>query len=394
MPDSCRLAVVGAGPAGRAAAFRAVELGLDAVLVAAGADPGIAGVRFLEGTGRLAGPGRLEVERDGTTRSLGAEHVILATGTAPLLPPGFPDGGERLDFRLPAECGDGGSWIVVGAGPAGAAAAGALAAAGCGVILVERADRILPGCDGEIADLVGDHLRAGGVRILTGRRATGAEVDGGPVRCLLRRTADRARSVETADRILVAAGGRPRTRGLGLETVDVLTDRRGFIQTDAFMATTQPGIHAVGGVVPTTGGAEAAVREARTAVDHLAGRPVRPVRYDHIARHLDTRPPVSWVGPTEGAAREAGYLVGVGRFRSGAAAAGGPAPGFGKVVADRESGRLLGVHLAGAGAPAVVDAVARALAAADGSGARDPALEEAGGEVAAALADALREEDS
>lgn len=380
MPDRWDLAVIGSGPAGRAAIRRARELGLHALLVSPAlpiSDDTAAAV--VRGRARLTGPDRLEVETASGVVDHQATAIVLATGTRPARLAGVEPDGRRIRYATRDEgpMPPGESLVILGGGPTGLALAAAAAGAGRPVTLVEIRDHLLPGFDPDLGADLTARLADGGATILTGHRAARIVARPGDVQVTLRRADDRQAVEVQADGAVVAVGRRPRTRDLGLEAVGVLTDRLGFVQTDAVMATTRAGIYAVGGIVPTGGGVDSAVREAFTAVDHLAGRETEPLRYDRIPSFFTSGVPILAVGLGEPAALAAGHLIGTGRTNLP-----GETAGWIKVVADAETGEILGVHGVGAAA-AAARAWAPALIAAGPEA--SPAVDESESEPAAAL---------
>jgi dihydrolipoamide dehydrogenase len=153
-----------------------------------------------------------------------------------------------------------------------------------------------------------------------------------------------------SDLILVAVGRRPLTDGIGLEEVAGLHLERGYVKVDEFMRTGVEHLYAIGDIVPGFALAHVASHEAMVAVETIAGHHPEPVRMDLMPRVTFCRPQIASVGMTEGEAREAGCEVKVGSFpfrALGKATIVGEIDGFAKLVADAESGELLGAHLIG-----------------------------------------------
>jgi dihydrolipoamide dehydrogenase len=221
-------------------------------------------------------------------------------------------------------------------------------------------DSLLPDLEPECAGAVQRQCRQAGVHVRTAHRFTGADVREGAVFCRILDIAAREERTIAADGLLLALGRRPAVRDLGLESVEVVTDRRGRIQVDGTMATATPGLYAVGDLVPTPQLRHLAAREGRIAALHAAGRPVAPVRHRQVPQALDTWPPLATVGATATEARGSGHLVAEGRQ---AAVVHGDAggEGFVKVVVDAENERLLGVQVAGVGAEQLISACVPAL---------------------------------
>lgn len=278
-------------------------------------------VEVIRGTGRLAGPGRVEVEEPGGFRVLQARNVILATGSAPIELPGFPFDGQRIvssDHALdwpdrPGRVG------IVGGGIVGCEFASLLADVGSEVVVFEMMDQIIPGFEPGAARELQKQLQRRGVTFVLG---TGAEIGMSGDRVKLG-AAGRPDGFEV-DTVLVAVGRRPLTGNLGLDTVGVETER-GFIRVDLeTMQTSRSGTFAVGDIVAGTPGlAHGAFAEAISAITFIATGSAKPVDYRALPNVVYTNPEVASVGLTEEGAVSAGLAVevhdhsfaGVGRAR-------------------------------------------------------------------------------
>ena len=153
------------------------------------------------------------------------------------------------------------------------------------------------------------------------------------------------------DLILVAVGRRPLTDGIGLESIPGVELERGFVKVDGYMRTGVPHLYAMGDIVPGYALAHVASHEAVVAVETIAGHDPEPVRMELMPRVTFCRPEIASVGMTEAQATDAGHTVKVGSFpfrALGKATIVGEVDGFAKLVADAESGLLLGAHLIGA----------------------------------------------
>lgn len=300
------------------------------------------GAQVVVGFGRLVDGGVKARRDDGSTETLAAGAVILATGSSPRSIPGYEIDGERivtsdhaLDWREQPE-----RVAVIGAGAIGAEFASLLGGLGSEVHLFEALDQILPGMEPEAANALGRAFRRQGIAVRTGVRVGPPEpVPGGIV------VPFGGDAVEV-DRVLVAVGRAPRTSGIGLEEAGIAVDPQGFVRVDPLtMATDLPGVYAVGDIVAGTPQlAHVAFAEAIAAVTHIATGEPQPVDYRAVPMVVYTHPEVAQVGLTEAAAREAGYRVttashamrGIGR-----AIIRGETGGVVKVVAE-EGGPLLG----------------------------------------------------
>ena len=166
-----------------------------------------------------------------------------------------------------------------------------------------------------------------------------------------------------AEKILIAVGRKPRTENIGLERTKIKPDR-GFIKTDSWMQTAEPGVYAIGDIVLGTPQlAHVGAMEAIVAVAKIAGKPGKPINPEHIPGATYCHPEIGSVGLTEAKAREAGYNVKVGKFpftANSRASIVGQHEGFIKIVSDADYGEILGVHIIG---PQATELIAEAVTA-------------------------------
>ena len=321
------------------------------------------GVTGLHGRGRLVGPHEVEVEGPEGTKRYGSKFVLVATGSVPRdIPPAPADGQRTLNSdhilemeRVPA------TLAVLGAGAVGAEFASIFASFGTKVTLVEMLPRILPIEDEEVSAALEKALRKRGIKILTGTKLSGVETLEGGVRIALEGAKGEATPLE-AEHLLVAVGRRPVTENLGLEALGIELER-GYVKVNGLMQTALPHVYAIGDVVNTPWLAHVASAEGILAVEHMAGKEVRPLNYDLVPSCTYCDPEVGSVGLTEAKAKERGFEVATGKFpfgASGKAAILGRTEGFVKVVRDTKYDELLGVHILG---PQATDLVAEACVA-------------------------------
>lgn len=307
------------------------------------------GVEGLRGWGRLAGPGKVEVEDgDGNKTTYTAKNVLIATGSVPRDIPIAKADGERIlssDHILRLQQVPK-SLAILGAGAVGTEFASIYRSFGSEVTVVEMMPRVLPAEDEEVSAELQKAFRKRGITVWTGTKLAGAETTDGGVRL----TFDGRDEALEAEMLLVAVGRAPVTEGIGLESVG-LTTEKGYIATDEFMRTAVEGIYAIGDVVTATPWlAHKASAEGILAVEHMAGAGARPLDYDKVPSVVYTDPEVGSVGLTEAKARERGYDVAIGKFpftASGKAAIEGKTAGFVKVVRDKKYDEILGVHIIG-----------------------------------------------
>jgi dihydrolipoamide dehydrogenase len=320
-------------------------------------------VQTVNGFGKLGGPGRLEVEGASGRSTFAFRNLIVATGSEPRSVPGLEIDRERIltNTEMLSLASRPERLAVIGAGAVGVEFASMFASFGTKVVLAEMLPRVLPLEDEEISDLLLKSLRKRGIEVLTGTRVEAASPS--PEGISLRfRLPDGAVGERMVDKVLVAVGRKPRTTGIGLDSVGIELDR-GFVPVDGFMETKAKGVYAVGDVVGTQQLAHVASAEALVAVERIAGRAVSPLNYDRMPNATYCAPEVASVGLSESKARERGYRVRVGRFpfaASSKASILGENEGMVKVVSEEVYGELLGVHIIGAHA---TDLIAEAVVA-------------------------------
>jgi dihydrolipoamide dehydrogenase len=311
------------------------------------------GVTVISGMGRLDGKGKVQVtDAEGEVQNLEAAKIILATGSEVSSLPGITADGKRIltsDHLLQISAVPA-SMIVLGAGAVGLELASVMQSFGCKTTLVELMPQVLPLEDPECAAEVEKALKRQGMKVRTGCKATEVSAGDDGVVCTLLDTRTNETDTLEAEVMLVAVGRRPVTADVGLDTVEVVTDRRGFIQTDAMMETATPGLYAIGDIVPTQQLAHVASHEGLIAAGHAAGQPVHPMHYGRVPACTYSHPEVASVGLKESEATEQGHEINVGKFpfsALGKASIVNEPHGFIKVISDAENGRVLGVHMVG-----------------------------------------------
>jgi len=313
--------------------------------------------RFL-GHARIEGVGKVVVEGE-NAETISTETILLATGSQPATLPGIElDGNligsstEALKFEsIPKHL------VVIGAGVIGLEMGTVWRRLGSQVTVLEYLDRILPGMDTEIAAEAQKLFRKQGLEFRLSTKVTGikksdsgceVQIDGAdPVPC---------------DRVLMAVGRIPNTSGLGLDKVGVNVDRRGFITVDEHYQTSAKGIYAIGDVIGGAMLAHKAEEEGVACVERLFTG-YGHVNYNAIPAVVYTDPEIGTVGKTEEQLKEAGtpYRKGLFPFAANARArASGHTDGKVKILAHKETDRVLGVHIIGAQAG---ELIAEAVAA-------------------------------
>jgi dihydrolipoamide dehydrogenase len=310
------------------------------------------GIEVFEGHGRLDGAHKVTVELNaGGTEILETRFVLLATGSYPKMLPFLTRDGKRVitsdeALELPEIPK---SLVVIGSGAVGSEFASIYNSFGTKVTLLEALPRLVPNEDAEVSAELAKAFKKHGIDARAGVKVTGAEVGKDRVAVSVEGGDGKPETIE-AEVLLVAVGRGPISREVGLETVNVEPDPRGFVPVDGFMRTSEPGIYAIGDLVPTQGLAHLASKEGILAVEHMAGRAVRPIRYETVPNAIYSNPEVGSVGLTEEKARELGHDVKIGKFpftHSSKAMIGNHQEGFAKIVADARYDEVLGVHVVG-----------------------------------------------
>ena len=310
------------------------------------------GVAVIQGHARLAGPGALEVTKEGgwprpcappTSSSPRARGRGCCRGSNPTVRRSGPTRRPWFPAVQPA------SLLVIGAGAIGMEFASFYADLGSAVTVVELLPRVLPVEDEEISAAAAKAFEAQGMTIHTGARVTSLAANGGAVQAAIE-TEDGKAEEATFDRAILAAGIVGNVEDLGLEGTGVVVEK-GHIQTDPWMATGEPGVYAIGDVTGPPWLAHKASHEGVLCVEKIAGvGGVHPLDTSKVPACTYCRPQVASVGLTEAAAKEQGHAVRVGRFPfigNGKAIALGEPDGMVKTVFDETTGELLGAHMIG-----------------------------------------------
>ncbi|SBV95393.1 Dihydrolipoyl dehydrogenase [uncultured Alphaproteobacteria bacterium] len=412
--DSFDLIVIGAGPGGYVAAIRAAQLGMKAAVVEkahlggiclnwgciptkallrsadvyreikhakeyglSAGEPGFdlaaivkrsrgvsaqlaAGVKHLlkknkvtviDGHGRLDGPGKVKVEKDGkAVGTFAAKHVIVATGARARDLPGLEADGKLVWTYRQAMTPDvmPKSLLVVGSGAIGIEFASFYNTLGTKTTVVEVMERVLPVEDAEISAAALKAFKAQGMDVRVSTNVKELKKAANSVTVVLEK-GGKTEEI-TVDRVIMAVGVVPNTEDVGLDTTKVKVER-GRIKTDAFLRTDEPGVYAIGDVVAPPLLAHKASHEAIICVEKIAGLDVHPMDTRNIPGCTYCTPQVASVGLSEAKAKELGYAVKVGRFPyvgNGKAIAMGETEGMIKTVFDAKTGELLGAHMIGA----------------------------------------------
>ena len=419
------LAVLGAGPGGYTAAFRAADLGLKVALIERGPKLGgvclnvgcipskallhaarvieetremaAHGIRFgepeidasalrawkdsvigrltggldtlakqrkvtvIRGEARFASPHEFEVDAGGERRRVSFGRAIVAAGSEPIRLPGFPDDPRVIDSTGALELDLPERMLVVGGGIIGLEMATVYAALGTRVSVVEMTDGLIPGCDRDLVRPLEKRMASRWEKVMLKTRAAQVEATVDGLR--VRFEGPGAPEPQVYGKVLVAVGRRPNGRAIGAEAAGLAVDERGFIAVDGQMRTNVPHIHAIGDIVGQPMLAHKAMHEAKVAAEAAAGL---KSFFDAqvIPSVAYTDPEVAWVGLTETDARQRGVAYEKAVFpwaASGRALSIGRDEGFTKLLFNPETHRVIGGGLVGPNAGDLVAEIALAI---------------------------------
>ena len=323
-------------------------------------------VEHVSGEGRIAGPGRVEVvPEDGETRTLEARNIVIATGSEPAGLPGIEIDERRILSSTGALALEAvpERLAVIGGGYIGLEMAVVWSRLGAKVTVIEFLDRIVPNMDGDVAEGMHRILAKKGFAFMLGHKVTGAKTGRKGVSLTVENIASGEAAAVEADAVLVAVGRRPYTAGLGLDSVGIASDAQGRIEIDGHFRTSAAGVYAIGDVVRGPMLAHKAEDEGAVCAEIVAGQSGH-IDYDAIPGVVYTWPEAAAVGRTEEALKEAGVDYAVGRFpfqANSRARCSGETEGFVKILADKRTDRVLGVHILGADAGTMIAEAALAM---------------------------------
>jgi dihydrolipoamide dehydrogenase len=309
-------------------------------------------VTVLDGKGKLAGSGKLEVALNkGGKETLTAKHIILATGARARQLPGLESDGKLVWSYKEAMVPDmmPKSLLVVGSGAIGIEFASFFRSMGAEVTVVEVLDRVLPVEDADISAFAQKQFEKRGIKCLTKAQVKSLKKGKDNVTATIEAG---GKSQElTVDRVIMAVGIVGNVEDLGLEGTKVKVDRA-HIEIDQWCRTGEPGVYAIGDVVGAPWLAHKASHEGVMCVEKIAGiEGLHPMDVTKIPGCTYCNPQVASVGLTEAMAKDKGHKVKVGKFPfigNGKAIALGEPEGMVKTVFDAETGELLGAHMIGA----------------------------------------------
>jgi dihydrolipoamide dehydrogenase len=320
------------------------------------------------GFARLTAPGNngvhtVQVEGKGPNE-VKARNIILATGSYARMLPGLKADDRILTnievLSLPSIPK---SMVIIGSGAVGVEFASIYRSFGSEVTIIEMLPRLVPVEDEEVSKELLRSFKKKGINCFVNTKVEKVEKTKDGVAVAFTPQGESAQKLE-AEKVLVAIGRGPNTEGIGLEKAPNIKVERGFVHTNEWMQTGEPGIYAIGDIVagmPQL--AHAGAMEGIVAVTHIAGKPAKPVNKNHIPGCTYCEPQIGSVGLTEAKAKEAGRQVKVGKFpftANSKATIINNHEGFIKVVSDAQYGEILGVHIIG---PIATELIAEAVAA-------------------------------
>jgi dihydrolipoamide dehydrogenase len=323
-------------------------------------------VETVKGYGELMGPAKdgvfhIDVKGDKPT-VLKTKNVILATGSEARMIPGLTPGDRVLtNIEILSLKNMPKSLIVVGAGAVGVEFASIFRSFDTEVTIIEMLPRLVPVEDEDVSKELARVYRKRGINFHTGAKVDKVETSKSGVTVTI--TVDGKQQKLEAEKILIAVGRKPRTENIGLEKTKIKADR-GFVKTNQWMQTDEPGVYAIGDIVLGTPQlAHVGAMEGIVAVSKIAGKENKAIDLLKIPNATYCHPEIGSVGLTEAKAREKGYKVKVGKFpftANSRASIVGQHEGFIKIVSEPTYGEILGVHIIG---PQATELIAEAVAA-------------------------------
>ncbi len=304
-------------------------------------------VDYIKGHGEITGTNEVTVGQ----KKISADNIIIATGSEVTPLPGVEIDGKQIvssdeAINLPAVPKH---LAVIGAGVIGLELGSVWRRLGAKVTVIEYLDRITPGMDNDVTKQFQKLLEKQGIEFKLGSKVTEAKKSKSGVTLSVEPAAGGKAETLKADTVLVAIGRRPHTDKLGLENVGIKTDERGRIIINNQWQTGVPNIYAIGDVVEGPMLAHKAEEEG-VAVAEILGGQHGHVNFDVIPGVVYTHPEVASVGQTEEQLKEAGVAYKAGKFTfmaNSRARAINDSDGFVKILADKETDKVLGVHIIG-----------------------------------------------
>ena len=324
-----------------------------------------------EGTGRMLGPsifspspgGTVSVEMNNGEENemLIPKNVIIATGSRPRSLPGLTIDGTQVMTsdealvmtELPK------SILIVGGGVIGIEWASMLNDFGVEVTVIEYADRIIPTEDADVSKEMQKLLSKKGITFATSAKVLSETLETSEGSVTISAELKGETKTFTAEKMLVSVGRQANVENIGIENTDILVEK-GFVHVKNTFQTKESHIYAIGDVIGGLQLAHVASHEGITAVEHIAGQKTHAIDYNLVSRCIYSNPEAASVGITQQQAKDQGFDVKVGKFSFkaiGKALVYGESDGFVKIIADKNTNDILGVHMIG---PHVTDMISEA----------------------------------
>jgi dihydrolipoamide dehydrogenase len=321
-------------------------------------------VTYIKGTGKITGAGKVSVSGE-NAQELDAKNIVIATGSEVMPLPNITIDEEKIISstgalalnKVPK------SMVVIGAGVIGLELGSVWRRLGAEVTVIEFLDRITPGIDAEISKQLQRTLTKQGMKFELGQKVTSATANKNGVTLSYEPAAGGEAKTLECDVVLVAIGRRPYTEGLGLENVGIETDKRGFIANNHWKTNAQ-NIWVIGDATTGLMLAHKAEEEGTAVAEAIAGKAAH-MDYDIIPAVVYTTPEVAAVGKTEEELKAAGVEYKVGKFpfmANSRARANHQTDGLIKILEDKKTLRILGVHMMGVGVGEMIGEAALAMA--------------------------------
>jgi dihydrolipoamide dehydrogenase len=304
------------------------------------------------GVGKLKSANEVEVTKpDGSKEIIQAKNIMLATGSTVNGLPFLKVDGQRVVSstealmlpKVPRKL------VVIGAGAIGLELGSVWQRLGADVTVVEFANKICGPMDAGLSDRLQKILQKQGIKFLLNSKTTAADVKRDVVLLQVESASDGSKQTLEADVVLVAVGRKPFSDGLGLEDLGITKDARGFVSVNAHFQTKFPNVFAIGDLIPGPMLAHKAEEEGVAVAEIIAGKPGH-VNYETVPSVIYTWPEFAAVGATEEQLKAAGVEYATGSFpfsANGRARASMQTDGLVKVIADKKTDRVLGVHIVG-----------------------------------------------
>jgi dihydrolipoamide dehydrogenase len=321
-------------------------------------------ITYVKGGGRIAGPGRVEVQGEAGVTLMETKNIVIATGSEPAGLPGVAFDEVRIVSStgalslaaVPKKL------IVIGGGYIGLELGSVWRRVGADVTVVEYLDRITPTMDGEVSAQFLKILKKQGIAFELSTKVVGVEKTATGVTLTVEPAAGGDKRTLEADVVLVSIGRKPFTANLGLENIGVALDPRGFVPTDHWK-TSAPGVYAIGDVTHGPMLAHKAEEEGAAVAQIIAGK-WGHVNFDVIPGVVYTNPEVASVGKTEEELKAAGVAYTVGKFpfmANSRARTNHETDGFVKILEDKATRRVIGAHMIGVGVGEMIGEVCVAM---------------------------------